>query len=238
MSNTKAERTTRPLLQSHPSIQRALHPNAADQAARQSGASPGAALINSVRFTLKSLGYSGALTPPVNASIRWLREGLPDETLRQMIAPSVHALAEAPPLRIKVLDLRDQHPGLQTKYPLDGAARIKFLGRPDLHGALFLSSKIQDPVLIRSGVRDVGATGGLCPRRDQSGESDPQLRISKWGDAYLRRLLVSAAEHNLGPFGPESALRQYGLRLAWPRAQRGPRNGRRWQWRESWRYCY
>ena len=38
-----------------------------------------------------------------------------------------------------------------------------------------------------------------------------QLRISKCGDAYLRRLLVSAA---LGPFGPESALRQYGLMLA------------------------
>jgi transposase len=50
--------------------------------------------------------------------------------------------------------------------------------------------------------------------RDQSGESDPQLRISKRGDAYLRRLLVSAAQYILGPFGPESALRQYGLTLA------------------------
>ena len=63
-------------------------------------------------------------------------------------------------------------------------------------------------------MRDVGAYAGLCPRRDQSGESDPQLRISKRGDAYLRRLLVSAAQYILGPFGPESALRQYGLMLA------------------------
>jgi transposase len=60
----------------------------------------------------------------------------------------------------------------------------------------------------------VGAYTGLCPRRDQSGESDPQLRISKGGDAYLRRLLVSAAQYILGPFGPQSALREYGLRLA------------------------
>jgi hypothetical protein len=63
-------------------------------------------------------------------------------------------------------------------------------------------------------VRDIGAYAGLCPRRDQSGESDPQLRISKRGDAYLRRLLVSAAQYILGPFGPASALREYGLMLA------------------------
>lgn len=55
---------------------------------------------------------------------------------------------------------------------------------------------------------------GLCPRRDQSGAIDKELRISKCGDAYLRRLLVSAAQYILGPFGPESALRAQGLRLA------------------------
>ena len=63
-------------------------------------------------------------------------------------------------------------------------------------------------------MRDVGAFIGLCPRRDQSGENDPQLRISKRGDAYLRRLLVSSAQYILGPFAPPSALRQYGLALA------------------------
>ena len=73
--------------------------------------------------------------------------------------------------------------------------------------------KIEDPNRFAH-VRDVGAYAGLCPRRDQSGESDPQLRISKRGDAYLRRLLVSAAQYILGPFGPASALREYGLMLA------------------------
>jgi hypothetical protein len=47
-----------------------------------------------------------------------------------------------------------------------------------------------------------------------SGETDKELRISKCGDRYLRRLLVSAAQYILGPFGTESALRDYGLRLA------------------------
>jgi transposase len=73
--------------------------------------------------------------------------------------------------------------------------------------------KIQDPARFDR-VRDVGAFIGLCARRDQSGENDPQLRISKRGDAYLRRLFVSAAQYILGPFAPPSALREYGLALA------------------------
>ena len=36
------------------------------------------------------------------------------------------------------------------------------------------------------------------------------LRISKRGDIYLRRLLVSSAQYILGPLAPPSALRQYG----------------------------
>ena len=60
----------------------------------------------------------------------------------------------------------------------------------------------------------MGAFIGLCPRRDQSRKNDSQLRISKRGDAYLRRLLVSSAQYILGPFAPPSALRQYGLALA------------------------
>ena len=79
--------------------------------------------------------------------------------------------------------------------------------------ALYFVLKIEDPKRFEN-VRDVGAYIGLCPRRDQSGEKDPQLRISKRGDAYLRRLLVSAAQYILGPFGPKSALREYGLMLA------------------------
>ena len=61
--------------------------------------------------------------------------------------------------------------------------------------------------------RDTGAFLGLCPKRDQSGETDKELRISKCGDRYLRRLLVSAAQYTLGPFGAESALREHGRRL-------------------------
>jgi transposase len=62
--------------------------------------------------------------------------------------------------------------------------------------------------------RSVGAYLGLRPRQRESGEQRPQLRITKAGDAMLRRLLVSSAHYILGPFGPDTDLRRFGLRLA------------------------
>lgn len=165
------------------------------------------ALINSVRFTLKSLGYT-VRNPSSERFHKVVEEGLP-ETLRQMIAPSVPVLAELT-TRIKVLE-REINSLAQTKYPQ--MAQLQQIPGVGPITALYFVLKIEDPSRFEN-VRDVGAYAGLCPGRDQSGESDPQLRISKCGDAYLRRLLVSASQYILGPFGPESALRSYGLTLA------------------------
>lgn len=71
--------------------------------------------------------------------------------------------------------------------------------------------------------RDVGSYYGLATRRQQSGDSDPQLRISKAGDGFMRRLLVNCAHHILGPFGEESDLRRWGQKLA----ERGGKNGKK-----------
>ena len=46
-----------------------------------------------------------------------------------------------------------------------------------------------------------GCFVGLQPGRRNSGESAPQMHISKEGDEYLRTLLVQAAHYILGPFG-------------------------------------
>jgi transposase len=62
--------------------------------------------------------------------------------------------------------------------------------------------------------REVGPYLGLVPRRNQSGDADPQGRITKTGDKYLRRLLVGSAHYILGPFGEDSHLRTWGLHLA------------------------
>jgi transposase len=71
--------------------------------------------------------------------------------------------------------------------------------------------------------RMAGAFIGLRPRKDQSGDGDPQLRITKTGDALLRRLLVNSANHILGPFGADSDLRRWGLKLS----ERGGKNARK-----------
>ena len=59
--------------------------------------------------------------------------------------------------------------------------------------------------------RDVAGFLGLRPKQRQSGARDPQLGISKSGDAHMRKLLVQCAHHILGHYGKDSALRQWGL---------------------------
>src|SRR5215470_18601560 len=71
--------------------------------------------------------------------------------------------------------------------------------------------------------RDVGPYLGLVPKQEDSGESQPQLGISKTGDTMLRKLLVGNAQYILGPFGPDTDLRRYGLRLC----ERGEKNAKK-----------
>ena len=61
--------------------------------------------------------------------------------------------------------------------------------------------------------RDVAGYLGLLPRQSDSGESKPQLSITKAGDHMVRRLLVGCAHYILGHFGPDSDLRRWGLSL-------------------------
>lgn len=61
--------------------------------------------------------------------------------------------------------------------------------------------------------RDVGPYLGLVPDQRDSGDSQPQLGISKAGDRMLRKLLVGSAHYILGPFRPNSDLRRFGNKL-------------------------
>jgi transposase len=72
---------------------------------------------------------------------------------------------------------------------------------------------LEDPRRFRKS-RDAGCYIGLQPGRRNSGQSEPQLHITKEGDSYLRMVLVQGAQHILGPFGEDSDLRRWGLKLA------------------------
>src|SRR5712691_5327580 len=69
--------------------------------------------------------------------------------------------------------------------------------------------------------RDVGGYLGLVPGQSDSGESQPQKRITKAGDGYLRYLLVQGAHYILGPNGPDTDLRRWGLKLGSSGGDRG-----------------
>jgi len=69
--------------------------------------------------------------------------------------------------------------------------------------------------------RDIGCYVGLRPRRSDSGQSQPQLRISKEGDPYLRTMLVQGAHYIISRRGPDTDLKRWGLRLAEHGGKRG-----------------
>jgi transposase len=80
--------------------------------------------------------------------------------------------------------------------------------------ALCFVLTLEDPYRFERS-RSVGAYLGLVPARDQSGDRDPQKRISKEGDEMMRKLLVSSAHYILGPFGSDSDLRRHGEKIAY-----------------------
>lgn len=164
-------------------------------------------LINSVRSMVKLLGER---LPQCSAESfpRKAAEHVP-ESLRATIIPllaSIDDLTE----RIRSFD-REVEQLCQEKYPETGVLRqIKGVGPLT---ALAFVLTLENPHRFRTS-RSVGAYLGLIPKRDQSGDGNPQLRITKQGDSYMRQLLVSSAHYILGHHGEDSDLRRHGEKIA------------------------
>src|SRR5512133_2622401 len=144
-------------------------------------------------------------------------EGLSPE-LQRALEP---LLATIEHLSERIVEYNDRIEALgQTRYPqVELLKQIKGVGT--LIALTFLLT-LEDPHRFRKS-RDVGGYLGLQPGRQNSGQSEPQLHISKEGDPYLRTLLVQGAQHILGPFGIDCDLRRWGLKLA----ERGGRSGKK-----------
>lgn len=99
----------------------------------------------------------------------------------------------------------------QERYP--EVALLTAVGGVGVLIALTFILTLEDPQRFQRS-RDVGAYLGMRPRRKQSGQSDPQLGISKEGDVYLRKILVQGAHVILGRHGSDSDLRRFGQKLA------------------------
>jgi transposase len=85
-----------------------------------------------------------------------------------------------------------------TRYPQTAVLK-QVCGVGTLSAIAFVLT-IEEPQRFQRS-RDVGCYLGLRPRQQDSGDRSPQLRITKAGDSYLRKTMVSCAHYILGPFG-------------------------------------
>ena len=166
-----------------------------------------AQLINHVRGTIKSFG--APLPKCSTASFHKKVAACIPEELRPALEPLLETIASLS-TRVRHYD-RELEQLAEEHYP-----QTKLLRQVQGVGTLTALSfvlTLKDPGRFEES-RSVGAYLGLVPSKDQSGERDPQKRISREGDEMLRRLLVGSAHYILGPFGEDSDLRHQGLKIA------------------------
>lgn len=173
-------------------------------------------LINTARGLTKAVGDR---LPACDADYLGMEQvvGLPtglQQTLKPLLE-QVQSLTE----KIKVCD-KELEQIARTEYP-----ETKLLQQVSGVGtliALTLVLTVEDKERFQKS-RDVGCYVGLRPKRSESGESQPQLRITKEGDIYLRKMLVQGAHCILGQRGPDTDLKRWGLKLA----ERGGKNAKK-----------
>jgi transposase len=160
-------------------------------------------LINAARGLTKPMGERLK-----SCDADYVKESLADglsEATQNLIRPLLKSV-EVISQQIQVYDRKIQE--IEKRYP-----ETKVLKQ--VHGvgtliALTFMLTIEDAERFEHS-RDVGPYLGLTRKLRESGESQPELGISKAGDVLLRRLLVQAAHCILRDGAPESDLRAWGL---------------------------
>ena len=164
-------------------------------------------LVNTARGLTKSMGERMPSCDPDTLGMAKL-EGLPGE-MQQRLRPLVEQV-ESLTEQIHKLDTelkqiaRSKYPETELLEQVSGVGTLI---------ALTYVLTVEDGERFRKS-RDVGCYVGLRPRQSESGQRQPQLRISKEGDVYLRKLLVQGAHCIVSKRGPDTDLKRWGLKLA------------------------
>lgn len=169
-------------------------------------------IVNALRGLVKSAGSRLPACSTASLPIR-VRASIPPA----LTAVALPLLKQVALLNAQIRAMDQQIEKLAAKYPEIKVLRTAPGVGPVVAAAYVLTLDRPDAASNRS----AGAFLGLRPGQSQSGDSDPQRRISKTGDSYLRSLLVQSAQYILGRFGPDSALRRWGLKLAQSGGKRG-----------------
>jgi transposase len=169
-------------------------------------------IVNALRGLVKSAG--GRLPA---CSTESLPARAADAIPPQLAVVATPLIKQIGLLNAQIAGMDKQVEKLAVKYPEIGLLRSAPGVGPIVAAAYVLTLDRPDAASNRS----AGAFLGLRPGQSQSGDSDPQRRISKTGDRCLRSLLVQSAQYVLGRFGPDSELRRWGLKLAQSGGKRG-----------------
>lgn len=165
------------------------------------------ALINTARGMAKSMGER---LPSCDADQMGVGKlaGM-SSVVVEALTPLME-MVEALTLRIKASDQKLEQLAI-TEYPeVELLRQVSGVG---LLIALAYILTLEDPNRFGKS-RDVGCYLGFRPRQSESGQSRPQLGISKEGDSYVRKLLVQGAHCILSKRGPDTDLKRWGLKLA------------------------
>jgi transposase len=173
-------------------------------------------LVNAVRGFAKSFGERLACCDTDTMGVEKVEE-LPEQ-LRETLRPLLEEV-EALTARIEESNARIEQIA-RTKYPETELLR-QVSGVGTLIALTFVLT-VEDRERFQKS-REVGCYVGLRPKQSESGESQPQLRITKEGDRYLRKLLVQGAHCILSRRSPDTDLKRWGLKLA----ERGGKNAKK-----------
>jgi transposase len=165
------------------------------------------ALINAVRGLAKGMGERVPACAADYLGVDQL-ESLP-EKLKETLKPLMEEI-ETLTVKIKALEA-DIEQIARRDYP-ETTLLQQVSGVGTLIALTFVLTVDDKERFQRS--REVGCYVGLRPKRSESGESAPQLGITKEGDRYLRMLLVQGAHYILSRKGPDTDLKRWGLKLA------------------------
>ena len=185
--------------------------------ARAEAVSARTSLINAIRGQVKTHG-NRLPSCSTNAFPKRVADKMPDD-LRSALMPLVRAVAQLSET-IKAYDRQIDE--MATKKYSETQRLTQATGVGNLTALTYVLT-LEDPGRFTKS-RSVGPFLGLVANQRQSGDDDPELRITKAGDELLRRLLVTAAHYILGPLNRvDSDLRRFGKALA----SRGRKNARK-----------
>jgi transposase len=174
-------------------------------------------IVNSIRGTMKSMGLRLSKCDARSFHNK-VADEIPEE-LRKIVAPSLKSLKQ---LTESIAQLDKEVESLCEGKYAQATGKLRGVKGVGPLTALAFVLTVCDPKRFKAS-RDMGAYLGLVPRRQESGEMKPQLRITKAGDSLMRRLLVSSAQYILGPFGEDCDLKRFGEAIA----ARGGKNGKK-----------